>query len=309
MSVEMMPRSTDLVFDTSMSMEQGCRDRQEDAVVSDFSAGEPFGFVVLADGMGGHAAGDVASKIVVTEMFSELKLQSGDPDLLEPRIAQVLTDATKSANNCLRAYASQTPEATGMGSTLLAPVLIEDRLYWISVGDSPLYLFRDDALIQLNEKHALDSQIDYLVSNGIMGREEALSYPDQSCLTSVLIGADIAQIDCRSTPYQIREGDILIVASDGLQYLSEIQIAAILRFAQKRPAEEIGAALMAELRQLNDPTQDNIALCVIKAQRKGSQVSARTSDAPTAIAQERYKTGSVTILARVTRTKRRAAGG
>lgn len=294
-----------LVYDASMALDLGQRERQEDAIVSDFTAGQNFGFVVLADGMGGHAAGDVASKIVVTEVFSELKLQSGDPDLLEPRIGQVLRRAAISANKCLQVYASQCPDASGMGATLVAPVLIEDRLYWISVGDSPLYLFRDDALIRLNENHALSSQIDYLVSSGLMAREEALSYPDPSCLTSVLIGAEIAQIDCRATPFHIRQGDILLVASDGVQFLSEERIEAILRFARKRSAEEIGAALLAAIQDLKDPAQDNIALCVIKAQARQGYGAVPEVESET-IRQGRVNTGSITILARITRGKRAA---
>jgi serine/threonine protein phosphatase PrpC len=160
--------------------------------------------------------------------------------------------------------------------------------------------------MRLNENHALGAQIDYLVSRGIMRREEAQSYPDQSCLTSVLIGAEIAQIDCRATPFQIRDGDILIVASDGVQYLSEIQIEAVLRFNQKRSADDIGAAMMCALRQLDDPTQDNIALCVIKAQRKGAEVGAPLTEAPVITSEERFQSGSVTIFARVTRGKRSA---
>lgn len=292
-----------LVYDASMALDMGQRERQEDAIVSDFTAGQNFGFVVLADGMGGHAAGDVASKIVVTEVFSELKLQSGDPDLLEPRIGQVLRRAAISANKCLQVYASQCPDASGMGATLVAPVLIEDRLYWISVGDSPLYLFRDDALIRLNENHALSSQIDYLVSSGLMAREEALCYPDPSCLTSVLIGAEIAQIDCRATPFRIRQGDILLVASDGVQFLSEERIEAILRFARKRSAEGIGAALLAAIQDLKDPAQDNIALCVIKAQARQASGAVPELE-PETIRRGRVDAGSITILARITRGKR-----
>lgn len=303
----MHPRA-DLVYDTSMAIDLGRRERQEDAVASDFSSGQAFGFVVLADGMGGHAAGDVASKIVVTEVFSELKLQSGDPQLLEPRIAEVLRGAAANANDCLGLYAQQHPTAGGMGATLLAPVLIEDRLYWVSVGDSPLYLFRDGELSRLNENHALVSQIEYLVSSGIMEREEALNHPDQSCLTSVLIGGDIAQVDCRTTPVKIMEGDILIAASDGLQFLSEEQIEGILRFKGKRSAKEISAALMKDVLKLGDPCQDNVSLCVMKVMRQGA-VSALEDNSKTVSRTNNGKNETITILARVRRAKNAAAKG
>lgn len=307
-----MQPATDLIYDSSMAIDLGQRERQEDAVASDFSSGQPFGFVVLADGMGGHAAGDVASKIVVTEVFSELKLRSGDPHLLEPEIGEVLRGAAYHANQCVGHYAREHPNADGMGATLLAPVLVEDRLYWISVGDSPLYLFRDGVLSRLNENHALSSQIEYLVSSGIMNREDAMNYPDQSCLTSVLIGSDIAQLDCRGTPMIVKEGDILIAASDGLQFISEEQIEAVLRFKHKRSAEEISSALVKEVLNLDDPCQDNLSLCVIKAMRQGQEQSALTvPDEPgNSVTHTRDgKAETLTILARVQRTRKAAGQG
>lgn len=297
-----MTQTADLIYETSMSIDQGRRDRQEDAVVSDFQAGFPCGFVVLADGMGGHAAGDVASKIVVTEVFSELKLQSGDPDLLEPQIGDILRRAAECANECVGLYASTRANVAGMGATLVASVFIEDRLYWVSVGDSPLYLFRDGVLTRLNENHALESQIDFLVNNGIMGYEEALNYPDPSCLTSVLIGDDIPQMDCRSMPLRIRHDDILIVASDGLQFLDDAQIEGILRFSRKRSADDISAALMREIHKLDDPDQDNVSFCVIKAVQEGAKMSEPPAEAVTHSSTHQAGNKTITILAKVSRS-------
>lgn len=296
----------DLSYDTAMSIDIGRRQRQEDALASDFPSGQAFGFVVLADGMGGHAAGDMASKIVVTEVFSDLKLKSSDVDDLEHGISDVLRGAALHANTCLGQYAQEHRQSQGMGSTLLAPVLIEDRLYWVSVGDSPLYLFRDGSLTRLNENHALSSQIDYLVSSGIMGREEAQNYPDQTCLTSVLIGAEIAQLDCPSTPLILKEGDILIAASDGLQFISEEQIEGVLRFQQKSTAEQIGAALTKEIRKLDDPDQDNLSLCVIKLLPEAGAATP-PEDTRTVTSMSDGNSETITILARVTRKKKTAA--
>jgi len=83
-----MPGSADLQYDVASAISLGKRDVQEDAIICDFPLGSELGFAVLADGMGGHAAGDIASKIVVTEVFSELKLQSGDPKGMEGDIAE-----------------------------------------------------------------------------------------------------------------------------------------------------------------------------------------------------------------------------
>ena len=93
-------------------------------MVADFPAGAGMGFAVLSDGMGGHAAGDVASKIVVTEIFSELKMQSGNPKGLEEDISGILQAAVQSANDCVRYHAETNPETMGMGATLIALVFV-----------------------------------------------------------------------------------------------------------------------------------------------------------------------------------------
>ncbi|MCP5039264.1 MAG: serine/threonine-protein phosphatase [Rhodobacteraceae bacterium] len=253
-----------LKYDTATAISLGRREQQEDAIITDFPAGSGMGIVVLADGMGGHAAGDVASKIVVTEVFSELKLQSGDSSRMERRMGDILQDAAYGANECVGEYSSRKTDDAVMGATLLAPVIIEDRLFWISVGDSPLYLLRDGGLVRLNEDHAIGSQIEYLVGNGLMRREEALSYPDQNCLTSVIFGADIPQIDCPSEPFQLAAGDIVIAASDGLLVLVEERIAEIISPLQSQSAQEIGAQLMRAIEAEDDPFQDNVSFCVIK---------------------------------------------
>ncbi|MHA7849350.1 PP2C family protein-serine/threonine phosphatase [Roseovarius sp.] len=304
-----MRPSVDVVYDASMVIEQGRRMRQEDAIVSDFPAGNGFGFVVLADGMGGHAAGDMASKIVVTEVFSELKMQSGDPVDLEGRIGEILCAAARSANDCVGQYSSQSPGSEGMGATLLAPVLMEDRLYWISVGDSPLYLFRDGGLRRLNEIHSVMSQIDYLVDSGIMAREEAVNHPDQQCLTSVLIGREIPQIDCRAVPVQLEHGDILIAASDGLQALGDDRIEELLRFTRQQSAAQIGEGLLRDIARLDDPEQDNVSFCVVKLLKqtemaKTDDASEMVEAADDLLRETRHgRRGSVTILARVSRAR------
>lgn len=260
-----MPSSTDLEFDVASAVSLGQRDCQEDAIICDFPLGSDLGFAVLADGMGGHAAGDIASKIVVTEVFSELKLQSGDTPGMEKDITEVLQGAAIAANACIGAHVSSEPGTEGMGATLVAPVLMQNRLYWISVGDSPLLLFRDGTLSQLNEDHSMAPQIDYLVRTGLMKPEKAVNHPDRNCLTSVLAGHQISRIDCPSTPVNLQEGDIVIAASDGLQFLENPQISDILARNHAATSADISAELLRCLEELDDPDQDNVSFCVIRA--------------------------------------------
>jgi protein phosphatase len=267
-------QSRDINFDVASVLGVGRRDYQEDALATDFPIGAGFGYAVLADGMGGHAAGDVASKIVVTEVFSELKLQSGNPDIFLQRGPEILNDAALAANGCVKAHTDNNPDASGMGSTLVATVFFQDRMNWISVGDSPLFLFRDGELSQLNEDHSLAPQIDFMVRTGKMDPEVGRNHPDRNCLTSVLIGGEIERIDCPEEPYQLRDGDTLVLASDGLQFLSDEKIQEVLVATQDENAATAAQVLLDTLNQLDDPDQDNVSFTIIRCSY-GSEKASR----------------------------------
>jgi len=251
-------------FDVASAISQGRREYQEDAIITDFPLGADLGFVVLADGMGGHTSGDVASKIVVTEVFSELKLQSGDQQSFEDNITDILLEAANAANECVSGHISANPETKGMGTTLVAPVFIKNQLFWISVGDSPLFMFRNGVLRQLNEDHSMAPQIDYMVKSGLLAEAAAQDHPDRNCLTSVLIGEQISRIDCPKTPVDLFDGDILIVASDGLQFLDDSVIEQILSENDDKSSSELSQLLLGQLEDLGDPDQDNVSFSMIK---------------------------------------------
>ena len=256
--------SVDLRYDVTSALSRGARDYQEDALAMDFVQGGLLGFVVLADGMGGHAAGDVASKIVVTEVFSELKFQSGDIDALRVELHDILKEAVLGANECIKAHTRSNPVTKGMGATVLAPVFLDRELFWISVGDSPLYLYRNGELSQLNEDHSLGPQIDFMVNAGLLSPDAGRDHPDRNCLTSVLIGNDIERIDCPEAPFDLQHDDIVIAASDGLQTLSDEEISEVLAQVHDKSSDVISAALMNELSAIDDPLQDNVSICVVK---------------------------------------------
>lgn len=251
-------------LDAASALSRGARDYQEDAVVADFSRGTDFGFAVLADGMGGHASGEVASKIIVTEVFSELMLQRNDVAGFAADVAGVLRRAAEAANDCLKAHVAMNPESGGMGATLVAPVIHGDRLHWISVGDSPLFLFRDGRLRQLNEDHSRAPEIDHLAERGEISAEDARTHPERNVLTSVLFGEPIPRVDCPAEPLRLRPGDVLIVASDGLQFLSDAEIESLLRAHPLCRSDQLADLLIEALDALNDPDLDNVSMTVIR---------------------------------------------
>jgi protein phosphatase len=280
--------ASDTRFDVSSAISQGRRPYQEDALATDFSLGTDLGFAVLADGMGGHAAGDVASKIVVTEVFSELKLQSGNKGAFVANLPEILRDAALSANDCVRGHIQNHAETSGMGATLLAPVFVGTRLFWISIGDSPLLLFRDGVLRQLNEDHSMAPQIDFMVQTGMLSEDAGRNHPDRSCLTSVLGGEEVPRIDCPTEPLDLQEGDILIAASDGIQYLSFAEIEEVLRARADEPSARIADALLSRLEAHDDPEQDNASFTVVKvAFDRAAEARARAGGEPQTVARGR----------------------
>jgi serine/threonine protein phosphatase PrpC len=260
----MMWRSREPRYDVASGISQGARDYQEDAITADFPVGAEAGFVVLADGMGGHAAGDVASKIVLTEVYSELKFHFADVEAFETKAPEILRNVANLANDTLRQHTRSHPETEGMGATLVVPCLVENRLWWISVGDSPLFLYRGGRLSQLNEDHSMAPQIDFMVKSGLMDAETGENHPDRNCLISVLMGTRIPKVDCPVKPLELKAGDIVICASDGLQFLTNEEIEWLVRRYSKKRSTEIAERLLEELAKLDDPDQDNISFTVIK---------------------------------------------
>ena len=253
-----------MTFDVAAAIDRGKREYQEDAVTVDFSTDTGIGYVVLADGMGGHAAGDIASEIVVTEMANNLKKKLSNGSAATVEIPSLLQEATMAANASIAEYVSKNRDVRGMGATLVAPVVRDNALYWISVGDSPLYLFDGEDLHQINEDHSMAPQIDFMAESGLLDAEIAKNHPDRNCLTSVLIGGEIERIDCPEMPFPLAHGDIIVVASDGLQFLEDADIRQILSDNADAPSNDIASALLAAIESLDDPEQDNLSLAVIK---------------------------------------------
>ncbi|OAN77014.1 hypothetical protein A8B78_14855, partial [Jannaschia sp. EhC01] len=256
-----------ITYDVATALWQGARPYQEDTLLADFHGGMDRGFAVLADGMGGHAAGDLASRLVVIDAASHLKFLMHDGAALEKSLVAELTSAIETANEVLKDRAAGDRRLQGMGTTFLATVLFEDRLYWASVGDSPLYLWREGKLRQLNEDHSMAPVIDQMAKTGEITAADAANHPDRNALTSVLMGSALKAIDVPKTATVLDPGDVLIQASDGLQHLDDERISGVL--AEAGSSREIVEALMGALRELNDPAQDNTAVLVLQLAQMG----------------------------------------
>jgi serine/threonine protein phosphatase PrpC len=174
--------------------------------------------LVLADGMGGSQAGEVASRMAVDAVLESLR-DGGDG---EPEV--VLRDAMESANHAVWAESREHPERRGMGTTLTTAVLRGPALYLGHVGDSRAWLLRRGALRQLTRDHSLVAQ---LVEDNHITPEQAKVDPRRNVVTrSIGVGHHV-EVDVARCPEPLEPGDVVMLSSDGLHGLvPEDEIAA-----------------------------------------------------------------------------------
>lgn len=170
--------------------------------------------LVVADGMGGAKAGEVAAQMAVDAVRR----------LVGPVHEGDVRGAVERANRAIRRVATDDPEKSGMGTTLTAAMLDDGRLDVVHVGDSRAYLWRDGSLRQVTEDHSVVAE---LVRRGSITREEAETHPHRNVITRALgaeegVDADVVHVD-------LRDGDVVLLCSDGLSsYVPEAAIAGAL---------------------------------------------------------------------------------
>jgi serine/threonine protein phosphatase PrpC len=241
---------------------QGARESQEDSYGvmphSEFSKSPNDLFFVVADGMGGHAAGEVASSLAVST-FAETFLVSGTAC-----DAGRLWDCLEQANSRIaQELVAGGDDVQGMGTTLLAVLLRGKTVRWISVGDSPLYLWRDNNLKILNRLHSKATELAELVSTGEITEEEARNDPGRHVLISALVGESISDVD-DSAPLELQNGDVLIAATDGIETLSHNEIADIVAGNLVNDATTIVDAILDAINSKQSPKQDNATVVVVR---------------------------------------------
>ena len=247
-------------FDISGAQIDGARDYQEDAfLITHLGEGEGGSLVIVADGMGGHAAGNVASNMAVQTFNKHIT-----GNFPSENLSQTLNEAVLQANNSISETVRETAALKGMGCTLVAIVLEETRLRWVSVGDSHLYICRDGQLRKLNADHSYGGFLDRMAAEGNPVDPEAGF--SRNMLMSALTGDDIADVDCPDNPVELQVGDQLIVASDGLDTLSNGKVFAFAEQAEN--SKGCVEALLGAVEEANMPRQDNTTIVVVRVLAK-----------------------------------------
>jgi protein phosphatase len=216
--------------------------------------------LAVADGMGGHAAGEVASAAVIAalEQLDELGVDAGDPQ-------EALREAVQEANANLRDMVAADSELQGMGTTVTAVLTDGDYTWLAHVGDSRAYLLRDGELHQLTRDHTFVQQ---LVDEGRIAPEDVSTHPQRSLITRALDGRDVVELDLDRL--DLRPGDRLLLCSDGLSaVVSDASIAEVLRGSS--PEEAVRGLVDLALR---GGGPDNITCIVADAVEAGTAAGA-----------------------------------
>lgn len=216
---------------------------------------------VVADGMGGHAGGDVASAIALNRIIETDKAYASAHDAEFALQASLLA-----ANTLLAETVFEHPELTGMGTTVSGILRVGNQVALAHIGDSRIYLFRDGILTQISADHTF---VQRLVDSGRITPEEAAVHPRRSVLMRVLGDVDSApEID--TAVLDTRPGDRWLLCSDGLSsYVSDDKLEAVL--AAGTPAKATADRLVKE--SLDQGAPDNVTVVVVDIDESADSAS------------------------------------
>ncbi len=247
---------------------QGARNYQED----DFgildgrelaaSSGD-LAVLVLADGMGGHVGGATASKLVVQSVLDAYQEHDG---LVTDRLRESLAVA----NEAIAAEIDSRPELDGMGCTLIAAVISTEGLEWISVGDSPMWLYRDGTMRRLNADHSMAPVFAQLVKSGRMTAEDAAADRGRNALRSALVGEEISLIDVSSQPVRLYSSDIIVLASDGIDTLGIDEVSEELSKAKEYGLDAVAEKILRRVDSAEKVNQDNTTVLLFSTTSGGA---------------------------------------
>lgn len=236
------------------------RDHNEDAVASD----SEIGLVILADGMGGYNAGEVASEIAVLTLVAELKesMATLAPGHVDPASgmqaeSQLLLDAVAKANASIYEVSQSQPQCAGMGTTLVAAMFTNGKLLVGHIGDSRMYRLREETLEQITEDHSL---LNEQIKSGLITPEQA-RYSSNKNLVTRALGID-PEVELELHEHDVEVGDLYLLCSDGLSDLVEDEEIA-LTLTSLSANLELAANQLVQMANDNGG-KDNISVILVR---------------------------------------------
>ena len=206
--------------------------------------------LVVADGMGGHLAGEVASAMAIEILQRELTQPAADP-------STALREAIELANREIWDEAARDSEKAGMGSTIVAAIVLDDQAYLANAGDSPAYLVRGGQTDQITHDHGLVAE---QVEAGVIREEDAEHHPFRHILTRCLGAEASVEVEVYP-PRELQAGDVLVLCSDGLtEHVNKREVAALV---EDPDPDEVARGLVDVANQRGG--HDNITVVVARA--------------------------------------------
>lgn len=262
---------TEDVSETSYPLCVGCaqikgtREDQEDYFAVPPQANEEFTahagqLYIVSDGMGGHEGGAAASLLAVRTLTEAYRHKTAGESIPEALLRSVRT-----ANEDLYELARNTGADTsrGMGATIAAVVIHGNRLYWMTVGDSRIFLFRNGQLARVNRLHRYGDELDERLAQGELSEVEVNTDSRRHMLMSYLGLPSLYKVDCPDAPLELQTADRMILCSDGLtDALTINEIGAIVSLA--KDPNSCAEALMACVKEKERPVQDNATVIVVE---------------------------------------------
>ncbi|QTV79517.1 PP2C family protein-serine/threonine phosphatase [Microbacterium sp. NIBRBAC000506063] len=229
------------------------RETNQDAFLAEYP------LFVVADGMGGHAGGEIASQATIGELRGVLAAGEVTPGTIEA--------ALERATEAITSHPEATDEGTGTTLTGVFLTDVDGQPRWMSlnIGDSRVYLLRDGAISQVTTDHSV---VQELISSGRLSPEEAEGHPYSNVITRAVGASDLTVPDYVSI--EPHDGDVFVICSDGLT--KELTDYGILHFVtgQPEPAAAVDAMLSAAL---ENGGRDNVTLIVVRVSLSGGDVS------------------------------------
>lgn len=222
---------------------------QDYVFTSEIPVGALTNLFIVADGMGGHNAGDYASKHTIKTIVEEIE-KSKDTSTV-----QILEKAIQSANRHIRTKSQENEGLSGMGTTVVAATITEDKLCVANVGDSRLYVINQE-IRQITVDHSL---VEEMVRMGGIKREQARSHPDKNIITRAIGAEDDLEIDFFQV--KLEKGDFILMCSDGLTNMIEDEEIRMILQGQRDIVEKAEALVAAAN---NNGGKDNIAVILIE---------------------------------------------
>lgn len=222
-----------------------------------YSSGQPVGnmpnLFIVADGMGGHKAGDFASKYTVETIEQEVK------HAFEKNPREIIKKAIKTANTQVRQQAAMDPNLTGMGTTVVVATVIGKYLQVANVGDSRLYIVNESEIKQVTRDHSL---VEEMVRLGGIERKDARLHPDKNIITRAIGARDEVQADFFTV--ELRPTDTILMCSDGLTNMLEDEEILRIMSTYNDPKNLVETAQALIDAANNNGGKDNIAVVLVK---------------------------------------------